>query len=161
MDRELRKAEAALISNGFGVVIFGAWSGIKSVMGLFLDLNGDGVPAADITGTAGERAVVIVLVLIQLLIPLLLHCYVGFSAVSEGKGQPKRRFYLVVAWVMIFFNLSLYFVFFGLDALLQESITLSPNYVVSLLVDLTALGILIGMVASEKKVRKLRKSGEG
>ncbi len=159
MDRNLRRAEDALVTNGLGVVIFGAWSGIKSVMSLFMDLNGDGSPLTDISGTAGERAAVIVTLLIMLLIPLLVHCYVGFSAVREGRGQRKRHFYLFVAWVMIIFNLGFSIGLTVLAVLYGTLNELTFSTVITFLIDLTSLSILIGMIASAGKVRKLRAKG--
>lgn len=145
---QLRKNQNTLVVVGIGVIAFGIWSVIKSVMLTALNTE-------EMTSLAEQGTMVVVLfwVLlgIMLAIELRLRLYVGLAAINEGRGRKKRKAYIVWAFFMALF--SALGVTVGLAAI--RSTEALGTTVVTVIVEITSCVLLVEMALSAIKVKRL------
>lgn len=150
----LRRYQNLLILSGTGSIFFGFWTVIKSIM-TFLTQS-------DLMNTIiGEDAndpfyvtIGYVFVILILLWILMLRVYIGLCARSEGYGKKKRWFYLVVAILMLAFDIY-FFMGFNFNSPVYTSVF---DIIVSMIVDLTSMITLAEMIISAFIVKKLSKT---
>ncbi len=139
---KLRKYENKLIISGLGVILFGIWSVVKSLLSFILNMNTD----------ESYNVSMLVNVLIFLAIELALRLYIGMSARSEGFGRKKRYAYIVLSVIISILSfVSLLYLLYAnnIESLLQ--------YLVSILFEATSMFAYIELVVSAFAVKKLRK----
>lgn len=148
IERHLRKGQNNLVVIGYGVIAFGIWSVIKTV--LYTALN---------TGTnmlsSEEETVSIVMFWIMMFVFLVfelsLRLYVGFSAVYEGRGRKKRFGYIILALLMALISFAL--VAANLAAFGSDE---SPGKtVVTIIVEASSSIMLIEMAIFAVRVKRL------
>ena len=145
---QLRKNQNTLIVVGLGVIAFGVWSVIKSV--LLTAFNGESLAALSEQGTAYVAAFWILLG-ISLALDLRLRFYVGLAAINEGRGRKKRKAYIVWAFLMAFMGALT--VVAGLATIGRyEPI---GTTVVTVIVEATSCVLLVEMALAALKVKKL------
>lgn len=145
---QLRKNQNTLIVVGLGVIAFGVWSVIKSV--LLTAFNGESLAALSEQGTAYVAAFWILLG-ISLALDLRLRFYVGLAAINEGRGRKKRKAYIVWAFLMAFMGALT--VVAGLATIGRyEAI---GTTVVTVIVETTSCVLLVEMALAALKVKKL------
>jgi hypothetical protein len=184
--RQLRKYESILVLSGSGVMIFGLWSIIRFALyyiikpfdpeeyigksdysELLTESSEVGVDhLAENMGT-----IIVVIVFTVLAIDLLLRIYIGMSARAYGRGK-KSGFFIFAALLIAVFELlgiivSVESFWAPIIAVIREQsvdayaeTASSGDHVgsVSIFVDITSFLILIELVFSAFKVRKLRKA---
>ena len=147
-DIKLRRYENLLTVSGVGVIALGLWSVIKTILLLFFrdDL------LADMPDDPLAWVILYIMIGFILLIIFLIHLFVGLSARSEGFGKKKGYLYIVVAIFMVLFSLaSIVMIFVNTN----ESSLL--EMIVSLIVEATALIVMIELLVAAFTVKKLRK----
>lgn len=153
----LRRCRNRLVISGAGVIAFGVWSVVKTVLAVTLRydevqvlLDLDGVPFPGLI-----RIFVFALVAIILSADLALRLFVGLSARSEGFGRKKHYVYIGLAVLMIVF--SLWTIVFGFNVDDYDSI---PDMAISLIVELTSDLALLEIVISAIIVKRLSKKAQ-
>ncbi len=152
MRRRLRRNQNYLVIIGTGVMVFGVWSIIKTLMffvmggqvtiGYFENVSKSGLPVQ-------MNYMVLMLLLI---LDLLVRIYVGMSARAEGFGAQKGNTYVVFSVLLCLFH----FAVIVTGILSHFRYYDSPeDALMSFLMDLTSLVTLIELVNSIFKVRWL------
>lgn len=165
MERELRRNQNLLYCVGTGVIMFGLWNVIKGIVTIFLQrdeliLLFETIKAsltpdkADYFVSTFTLVCIIIGIIIGVL--LLMHICVGLSARKEGMGRRKkdRVAYLVVAVILMVLTaatvvLEIPTLFKSPEGLLDE--------IVTVIVDVTCLVVIIELIVTGIKVRKLKR----
>lgn len=157
-ETELRRGQNTLFILGGGVITFGLWSIVKSIMYLLVNpfqyFRSDDVP---------QEFQLIVMAVVYGIAALLvgldvgLRFFVGLSARAEARGKKKSRAYIVVAAVMAAGNLLLFLGTLLLAATTPDAVTGNLlDTLVSAVVDVTALITLFELVFTARRVQRLR-----
>lgn len=148
----VRRLQDTLIIAGDGVIAFGAWALVKTVLFPIL-LKGEelGQLALD-SGISLIEAYVLAGVL--LCIDLAVRVFVGLSARSEGRGEKKGPVYLIVATIVAIANASSV-----IATTFGGFVSLSVfDMAISILVETTALAALVTVVCCSVRLRYLKKT---
>lgn len=147
----MRKSQSDLKAIGLGVIAFGVWSVIKSVLYAALDTEST-------LQTLGENRILILafwlMLAIMLAIDLALRFYIGRSAIAEGKGAKRRAGYIVLALLMAVVNFVLLFAGLFLQGISSDV----AKTVVTMIVEITSDVLLLEMGISAIRVRRLKKA---
>lgn len=155
---KLRRYRNLLIISGTGVIAFGVWSVVKTI--LFLTLTPDYLRLDDI-GDIGEaemslvKIFVFVILGVIMAIELLLRLYIGLSARAEGYGKKKRIVYVVVAAIILV--LSLWSIITSFHVSEYDSLL---DMAVSLLLELTSAAAFFEVIYASYMVRRLQKKAK-
>ena len=96
MYRELRRLRNNLLVSGMGVIAFTAWGAVKTFLLLFF--TGEGRETMQEVSVVKYGITLLISVLsVSVLVTAALNLYVGFSAISEGKGKKRMNIYVAVA----------------------------------------------------------------
>lgn len=145
---KMRRYQNLLTVSGLGVIIFGLWSVLKTILLLFMRDEVLGVLSNDPHTLAATLAGIGAILLIDIVIRL----FVGLSARAEGFGKKKGYAYIVFAVLMaIASTTSLVMVFFDAN---YKSIT---EMVVAVIVEVTSLIVTIELLVAAFTVKKLKK----
>ena len=158
-ETQLRRGQNTLFILGGGVITFGVWSVVKSIMYFLVDPSSY-FYMKDLPQEFRLLALVIMYGIVALIVGLDvgLRLYVGLSARAEARGKKKSRAYIRVAAVMAAANLLLF-----LGALVSAILNADNAFrnlldtLVSAVVDVTALITLIELVFTARRVQQLRK----
>ena len=152
---QLRKNQDTLKNVGLGVMAFGAWSIVRTILYTTLQWNSiiENMVEQELSAKTAGIMYVIVIVMIMA-VEIAIRLYIGRSAIAEGNGERKRHGYIVVAFLIALLNLSLIFFFFMLPDARAE---IGLNSLVTMFVELTSTVILLEMCQSAIRVRKLRR----
>ena len=161
METELRRKQISLYTLGTGIILFGAWSVVRALLVL------QAKPIAELDLPDDPKIMLLTKILFFIILGLFLlasfccRLYIGLSARAEVTGNVKKNFYLYLSVLIFLINIlaflfSLYFFFTNR---LGEYDT--PDYFVTLLVDLTSNFLLARLIFTVRRVRKLRKLSEG
>ena len=165
---EIRRAQNTLIVVGSGTFLFGIWTTVK-MMTMFFLLKEESIAAVkefagpSISGLT-DRTVYIaigVFLLLLMLIDLGARAYAGLSAISEGRGKSHRRFYLVIAALLMIGSFTS-----GISSILMnetpqgmgaftKDISLS-----AIIIDFTSALMLAELLAASVRIRKLSRLGK-
>ena len=150
---KMRRYQNLLVVSGLGVIIFGLWSVLKTILLFFLNEE----ELDDYPNDPFFRVILFALVAAALLIEFLIRLFVGLSARAEGFGKKKGYAYIVIAVLLALASLeSLVLIFIEAD---YETIT---ELVVSVIVEATSLIVTIELMVAAFTVKKLKKElGEG
>ena len=156
---KMRRYQNLLTISGLGVIAFGAWSVLKTILYFFLRKDDINEAFDKLTDDTFIRIMSIVIIALILLIDFGLRLYVGLSARAEGFGKKKGVFYLIVAiFIAVSSLLSLVMIFFDLRKAVQNSSVL--ELVVSIIVETTSMIVMIELLVGAFTVKKLRKDLE-
>ena len=100
-----------------------------------------------------EAAFIIGLIAVAVVV-LVLHCFIGLSAINEGRGKRKHPVYLIVTGFIIIFYAAMILLELLLLFFYKE---FSLKSVVSIVIDVTSFAFLIDMISSSVRLRKLKK----
>lgn len=144
----LRRYQNLLTISGLGVIAFGAWSVLKTILLLFFRKDYlERIPDDNLF-----RVILFVMIGGILLFDFAIRLFVGLSARAEGKGKKKGYAYIVIAILMALFSLaSLVMIFF------DTSYTSIPELIVSVIVEATSLIVIIELLVGAFTVKKLQK----
>ena len=163
IEKELRRNRSTLVVVGMGVIAFGAWSVVKTV--LMLTLRPGLSPAAFDTDYPYSDETLMYhifyygFIALFLLFDLLLRLFVGLNARREGLGGKKGVAYIVLACLLA--AVSLVGNTAGLITI-KDGVNASVNggygdLVMSLLVEITATVTLIELIVAAVRVKRLER----
>ena len=151
----LKKSETVLVICGNGVVFFGVWSLIKSIMSVVLYNSDFHQYMAQYQDIHMFQGLVYGIVFFILAMDLFFRFYLGRSASAEVKGKKKKGNYIVLAFFVLFYTV------FGLIAslfiMLPDDISILTT-ITTALVEFTSALTLLQLIISAICVRKIRKS---
>ena len=160
MAKELRRKQVTLVTLGTGVILFGVWSVVKSLLyfrtNLFADLDTQAEPEL-----LPYMLATVVIVALFVLADLGIRLKIGRRARAEGMGRRQKNGYLILAALIVLVNITgdLLGVYFIVKHGVPEQSGL--DYVVSVLVDLSSTVLLAELIITALRVRKLRAMSEG
>ena len=147
-ERKMRRYQNLLTVSGLGVIIFGLWSVLKTILLLFMK---EGI-LSEIPDDTFVRVMFFLILGGILLVDVLIRLYVGLSARAEGFGKKKGYGYVVIAILMSLASLtSLVLIFFDSN---EQSIW---ELIVSVIVEATSLVVTIELLVAAFTVKKLKK----
>ena len=162
---EIRRSQNTLIVVGTGTILFGIWTMVKMLGTLFI-LRKETVDAfrENFEGLAdySDRMIFWVtaaVTFIIMAIAVAVRAYVGLSAISEGRGERKGTLYLILVVIMIAFSATSFGAnFSSVDAPQQLGAFTSNQSISALIIEATSMIMMIQMVVSALKIRKLTRS---
>ena len=161
MEHELRRRQVTLVTLGTGVILFGVWSVVKSLLyfrtNLFKDLDTQVEPEL----LPYIKLFTVVIVALFVLADLGIRLKIGRRARAEGMGRRQKNGYLILAALIVLVNITgdLLGVYYIVKNGVPEQSGL--DYVVSVLVDLSSTILLAELIITVLRVRKLRAMSEG
>lgn len=161
MEQELRRRQVTLVTLGTGVILFGVWSVVKSILyfrtNLFKDLDTQVEPEL----LPYIKLAIVVIVALFVLADLGIRLKIGRRARAEGMGRRQKNGYLILAALIVLVNITGDLL--GVYALVKYGISEQSGleYVVSVLVDLSSTVLLAELIITVLRVRKLRAMSEG
>ena len=158
-----RRYKNNMIYSGMGFIVFGAWTAVRSFMVLTMNpdvyiyvtenMNRELISEFQIKLVIG---LVYTLFIISL---LLVHVYIGMSAIKYGKGKKKSKFFLV------FTVLAALFMIVSITDYFEPAIADRPDTgdtgLAAFFVDMTMLFMLVDMLYSAFRLRKLKMKSSG
>lgn len=164
LKRKLRRDRDVLAIVGLGVMAFGIWSVLRSIMVFIIRLP---ELRAEIAGTERETVSLIIVGVFYLLIilaELRLRLYIGRSARAEGLRGERRTGYLFAAGFLVFFSLLLIvgmlFFFFSSSEIAAAARDAGSIEITSFIVELTSLATLLDMIAASVRVKRMTRELE-
>ena len=161
MEKELRRKQVTLVTLGTGVILFGVWSVVKSLLyfrtNLFADLDTQVEPEL----LPYIKLATVVIVALFVLADLGIRLKIGRRARAEGMGRRQKNGYLILAALIVLVNITgdLLGVYYIVKNGVPEQS--GPDYIVSVLVDLSSTALLAELIITVLRVRKLRAMSEG
>ena len=147
-ERKMRRYQNLLTVSGLGVIIFGLWSVLKTILLLFMK---EGI-LSEIPDDTFVRVMFFLILGGILLVDVLIRLYVGLSARAEGFGKKKGYGYVIIAILMALASLtSLVLIFFDTN---EQSLW---ELIVSVIVEATSLVVTIELLVAAFTVKKLKK----
>lgn len=152
METTLRKYQNTLIITSTGVLFFGIWSMLKTILTLVLSTPDSLLSYTDgYTGIPGF-ILLVVSALGFLVVDLLFRFFIWRSASAEGSGQRKNSAYLILSGLLMILELiSLFSTILSLPGSKETLLT----SIVSLAVEITSIVTLAQLIYSAFVVRKL------
>ena len=149
--RELRKYRDTLSITGMGVIAFGIWSILKTV--ITYAMSDDYMAELGIK----PEAVTVTLIIMSVIMvgDIILRIVVGISAVKEGKGIKEGWFYVIVAMAVFVPASVVSVVTTFIDEPFRYGLLLSAT------VEATSLVTTVEMLVSAFRVKKLTKELAG
>ena len=145
---KMRRYQNLLTVSGLGVIIFGLWTVLKTILLLFMQED----MLDDLPDGLFYRVLFFTLIGGVLLIDFLIRLFVGLSARAEGFGKKKGYGYIVVAILIAIASLaSLVLIFFDTA---DRSIL---ELIVSLIVEATSMIATVELLVAAFTVKKLKK----
>ena len=152
---QLRKNQDTLKIVGLGVMVFGVWSIVKSILYTTAQWSSivEEITVPEVSETI-MKTMYLFMIAVILTVEIAIRLYIGRSAVAEGKGERKRPGYIVVAFLIALISLALTF-----TAIVVPGIRIELNLeaLMSLFVEITSAVITLEMCWSAIRVRKLRR----
>lgn len=150
MDATTRKTAINLITLGTGVVFFGIWTLVKSLVSFIL-LD------AELHENLTEEMILFTKIFFWSLIGVsfILNLYVGLSARALGKGKNTSSFFLVVAGIIVFFR-SIIAAIELIAAFLDYGDTI--NLIIAAFIDITTIVFLVELMVYSIRLKKIRKA---
>jgi hypothetical protein len=161
-EKELRRERSTLRSLALGIVAFGLWSVLKTIISLMmvpLEEILDSEALAAVTNSGLRFAVYAVMVITALAImsvDLIPRLYVARKARREGLGEDQGRGWIIWAVILLVFWIVLDIIeITGLPGQIKDAAKGPLDSIVTLAVDLTATVILGELCFTAFRVKKL------
>lgn len=159
MNTELRRCENTQIIIGAGVIVFGVWIVLRSMISFALDPLGLGFD--EDFAAFGKYAHLVSFCFIALFGVAIIgfRGYVGLSGIAEGKGRKTRGLYIPAAIFLLLVDLAIlglewYFLFNPSgDDVADDTL----DFLVSIVVDTTSIITLIEFIYAAIRTRQLRR----
>ena len=152
---QLRKNQDTLKIVGLGVMAFGAWSIIRTILYITSQWSSivEEITVPEVSETI-MKTMYFFMTAVVLAVEIAIRLYIGRSAVAEGKGERKGPGYIVVAFLITLIGLAL-----TASAIVIPGIHIELNLdlLASLFVEITSAVITFEMCWSAVRVRKLRR----
>lgn len=161
MDIELRRRRINLSTLGTGVVAFGVWNVLKTILYIFTS------PVsffdAEDAGAYGAVVILIFYAFLGLLLTLdlSLRLYIGLSARAEGRGRRKGSGYIIAAAILFAMTAAYYAAAWVTHSNTRLENQAALDYYVSMFVDITAMIMLGDLLYTAVRARKLEKQMGG
>lgn len=162
---ELRRVRDNLRSDGAGYILFGVWGVLKILITVtmnkpFLEkiMEEMEFEADDDLERMVANIVMFIFFAIIALITLLVHLYIGLGAVRYSKGTKKKKGFLVAAVILIILTIH------GITGYFDPGDYRDDDYdslFASVLVDLTAIFLLVDMLYSVYRIKRMEKLSVG
>ena len=159
-----RRYKNNMIYSGMGFIVFGAWTAVRSFMTLTMNPE----VYAYLTESLDRESfsepmmkLVIGLIFAMFIIALLLvHVYIGRSAIKYAKGKKKSKFFIVftvLTAIYMIISIDDYF-----DPAIAEGLDTGDTGLAAFFVDMTMLFMLVDMLYSAFRLWRLKakKTGE-
>lgn len=145
MEVEIRRRQQTFI-------VFGIWAIIKIVLQLYLNpINWTQLFAeAGLDEPDFFNTLFYVVLVSMIILSVFFRLYIGLSAIGEGKGEKKRRTYLIVALAYVMIVVASYFQTPDSQRYSSEGIA------TSIIFDVTSSISLVAIILNSYKLRKLR-----
>lgn len=161
MDIELRRRRINLSTLGTGVVAFGVWNVLKTMLYIFASP----VSFVYVDDAAAYGAVVSLisyaLLGLLLALDLSLRLYIGLSARAEGRGRRKGSGYIIAAAALFAMTAASYVAAWVTHSNTRLENQAALDYYVSMFVDITAMIMLGDLLYTAIRARKLEKQMGG
>ena len=179
--RKIRKSQNTLVIVGSGIMMFAVWVALKMYSMVLLRTSAivddirDALPEGSTALDLSNRQLImwtLFFVTLYVLVEAGVRCFVGLSAIAEGRGGSPKRLYIPVTYILIIAGI----VSIGIDitafvgikvngSIMEEAMTSTTieDLAASTIIDLTSLIMLIQMLVSSfrvKKNKKLQKEAE-
>lgn len=153
-----------LLISGMGVLVFGAWSVLKTFLIAFFSNKSGVTPAedAEISEMAYYLVLGIILIIFDVFI-LWLHFQVGISAMREARGKSFKKRRLLTAFMFILALIDAVLSVFALAISIEkltrdiEVVEQEDTTIASFFVSFTFLYVMLQLLYSRNKCRKLQK----
>ena len=152
---QLRKNQDTLKIVGLGVMVFGVWSIVKTI--LYTTAQWSSITEEIVVPEANAtlaKMVYLVMIAVTMAVEIAVRLYIGRSAIAEGRGERRRPGYVIVALLITVVGLTLTVTAFAVPGIRVE---LNPELLASLFVEITSAVITFEMCWSAVRVRKLRR----
>ncbi len=150
----LRRYENELHISGLGVVVFGIWSVLKTIIQIFMNPDELGIDLKDVFSNFVAWITVIVIVAIFCLVITAFHLYIGINASRAARGKNYKKGYVVATVIVLLINvLSMY----AYKDSFQDTKNIETN-IASFLVDITSVYVFFVILRSTFVIKKLRKA---
>jgi hypothetical protein len=155
MGAELRKNKDTLVVTGTGVIAFGAWNVLKTVM---LLVSNRELFEASFEEEQKELGMTLVWIILGgfMLVAFGFNLYVGLAARSEGMGKKKRKYRVLACLMLITHFMTAVFSVMGI--FVEDEI--DDEILVSTLIDVLGFFMLLDLVIAAFKVRRRMKEEE-
>lgn len=152
---QLRRWQNLLILSGTGIIVFGIWSVVKTVLLLFTEKN----TVADLPNDMAFRIIYYGLVFFLLSLTLGFRLIIGLSARSEGYGKKKHVIYIGMAVILFLIDAasSIYY----LASFLTGTDVDIFDFIVTMIIDITSIVTIGEMIAAAIMVKRLSKKAQG
>ncbi len=152
MERELRRRRNELYNLGTGVLAFGLWSVVKTLM--YLLLTPPDLKAYTLSPELRNHLALLLVcfILLTTLAELGIRAYIGLSARAEGLGKRRNMTYVVLAFCQV--TASLFMSVFFLTQM-ESAERGRLDTIVSMAVDTSSTIILAEMAFTALKVKKI------
>ena len=152
-----RRLRNLLSTSSFGVIVFGLWSIIRSVLYVLFSRESQKEidTAVSETGveTSGVLVVIVIMMLVILGVEITLRLFVGLSARSESKGKKKSIAYVIVAGILIpFYVISVIY-----NIASTDYINGVVDNIITIIMDITSTLALIELFVAAIRIRVMRK----
>lgn len=152
-NKKLRRYRGSLVSNGKGIIYFGAWSVIKSILSIMRN------PESILSNSTDYPTWVAILSTLLLFfsvsfIAFAVNLYIGRASCKEGLNGKKGSFYLVVAGVVAMIDIGFLLIYLVTGLSGGEDFDLA---LAAFLVDLTKSVLLIDIIYTAIMSRRMEK----
>ena len=154
-NKVLNKYKDMLIVSGFGVIAFGFWSVIKALLQLIFQYDEINARMDGELSDPEQSWIVYLIMIIVFILIILIRSYVGISARSEGLGKKKSPVYIIVAILILVFDL--YNTTYSIKDFVNASFDDIMDNSIELIVDITSYVIMIRMIISAIVVKVMKK----
>lgn len=152
---QVRRLQDTLAVVGGGVIAFGMWSLVKSVLLIAL-LNEEAVIQVFQLDSDTPMSIVFIAIIFAICFDLAIRVFVGLSARAEGHGEKKGNLYLIIAVFIAAANaISIASFVFGSTVYLSMF-----DAAVSIAIDATSFVTLVLMIRCAVRLRQLNRQAE-
>ncbi|MBQ9518927.1 MAG: hypothetical protein IJR59_03420 [Firmicutes bacterium] len=110
---KLRRYSDRLALSGWGVILLGIWESVRAAMSIYFnraiifDLIREGLDDTELPFMDLAFALFVGFMVFIYGISLLIHLYIGKSAIADSKGKKKKNLYLVLAALVVLVSVLL------------------------------------------------------
>jgi len=147
---KLRKYESILRISGTGVVVFGLWSFVKTIIYVLFQFSYFETVLGIDFNDVDKTAFVVMLVIIMIM-DILFRLYIRKQAKKEAEGYNKGYLYIVFAVIMVFLSINsvISYIYDSQDILEKMA---------AIITDITSIIITVELIVSALYVRRHRKA---